>query len=377
MINILVADIGGTHIRFNFFEYNEREKSRVLIKNLKVRSKDFKSIPEVLKFFISSLPSNSTKNIHACLAIAGPENDNFIKPSNLDWEGVSTEQLINQFEFKSAYLINDFVAIGNGCNFFSKNELEEINPKGIKEEEGNLLIIGVSTGIGVCYVTRYLNNKKEIQEVVNPSEFGHGSLCVKNYFDFVYQQFVRFFKSVKEEQLLSLEVLTSATGLRILYNFITFIHKTKLGRKKFENLMNGDFDVDYDESQGFNFGEFKLEEITAEEILTRFEKGEEVARFALAYIMELIGNAIYIFSAAFLPTRGTIIIGSFISCLNVSLKKIGKQSFFFDILMKNIMLEGHLKERFGNMSYSIFLGGSDKIGLDGALSYLLKKEKLE
>lgn len=377
MIDILTADIGGTNVRFEFHEYNLETKEKKLLKKEKLQAKDFTSLEGVISNFLEKIKRDSKRKLYGSLAIAGPvENNNYIKPTNLDWEGIDTNQLKKKFNFEGVYLLNDFEAVGNATNLFKEKKImEEINKKSQKKDEGNNLIVGIGTGVGVCFVTRYFNNKGILKESVNPCEFAHSAMCVKNYFDYTFQRFVRFLLKIDDFKNLDMELLFSGTGIRNIYNFMIFVESYKLGEEKYQALLNGNLEKEFCEDK-LDFSKFERIEITTEEIVTKFLAGEKVSKMTMMYFMELLGNAVFIFSAAFLPTRGTVFVGSLMKSLFENLKDREEKDLFSKIFLDNVSLEGHLKENFENLSYSVFMGDGDNIGLIGAFNFLLKKENL-
>lgn len=378
MINILTADIGGTNVRFEFHEYNPQTHESNLLKKDKLLAKNFSSLEAVIKNFLSKVEISPKTKLYGSLAIAGPvENNNFIKPTNLNWEGIDTIQLKKKFNFESVYLLNDLEAVGNTTDlFFNKSLIKEINQNSQKKNEGNLLIVGIGSGVGVCYVTKYENNKGTIKEFVNPCEFAHCAMCVKNHFDFTFQQFVRFFLKIEEFKNLDMELLFSGNGITNIYNFIRFVEKSKLGEEKFKALLEGDLEKEFCEEK-LTFENFERIGIKAEEIFEKFLAGDKIAKMTLLYFMELLGNSIFIFSAAFLPTRGTVFVGSFMKTFFKNLNDREDKELFFKTFLNNVMLEGHLKENFEKLSYSVFMGDVDNLGLTGAFNFLLQKENLK
>lgn len=374
MINILIADVGGTNVRFQFFEYILSTKKNKLIKKEKHRTLNYDSFETAIKAFLDKIEKKEKIKLFASIAIAGPvENNTFIKAANLKWKKTNSKILKKKFNFEQCFLLNDFQAVGNATKIFQNSKMINLNPKGIKSEEGNLLIIGIGTGVGVCFVTKYRNNIGLIKEVVNPSEFSHVSMCVKNYFDFIYNRFVRFLLKIDDFDNLRMEIMFSGKGLLNIYNFFIFIQDFELGKHKFKNLLDCNFNVDFDEEEKINFEGYKEVKITTEEIFKKFEENDKIAELTMAYFMELLGNATYIYSTAYLPTRGTIFVGNFIRSFGDLIEKREDKQLYFDIFMENVKLEGHLKEQFQEFSYSFFMGEADNLGLVGSFNYLLKK----
>ena len=374
MINILIIDVGGTNVRFQFFEYDLSTKKNKLIKMEKTLTKNFDCFETAIKSFLDKIEKKEKNKLFGSIAIAGPvENNTFIKAANLKWKGTNTKFLKNKFNFEKCFLLNDFQAVGNATKCFENYKLVELNSNSIKEEEGNLLIIGIGTGVGVCFVTKYTNNIGIKQEVVNPSEFSHVSMGVKNYFDFIYNRFVRFLLKIDDFDNLRMEIMFSGKGLVNIYNFLNFIQNFELGKHKFNNLLKCNFDIEYNENEKIDFANYSEVKINTKEIFEKFKKGEKIAELTMAYFMELLGNAVYIFSAAYLPTRGTIFVGDFIRSFGHILEKKKDKLVYFDIFLQNVKLEGHLKDKFQKLSYSFFMGDADNLGLVGSLNYLMKK----
>ena len=86
MINILIADVGGTNVRFQFFEHDISTKKNKLIKMEKKLTINFDSFESAIQSFLDKIEKKEKINkLYGSIAIAGPvENNTFIKAANLN-----------------------------------------------------------------------------------------------------------------------------------------------------------------------------------------------------------------------------------------------------------------------------------------------------
>ncbi len=143
-----------------------------------------------------------------------------------------------------------------------------------------------------------------------------------------------------------MERIFSGNAIPILYSFISQIYDTPIGKEKRKRLMNLDFISDYEGlslDEDLEVDRNMIEELDGKNVLRKLKKGDEKALFAMAYYMELLGNANYVFSSAFLPLKGTIITGALIQNLFTILDQIKSKQLLLDILFNSIFLDTHLK----------------------------------
>lgn len=115
--------------------------------------------------------------------------------------------------------MNDFVGIGYGLLALKPAELETVHAgNGKPDAKGVKAVIGAGTGLGECFLTF---NGKEFD--VFPAEGGHADFAPRNQTEFELMQYV--LATAKDEgkpvDRVSVERVTSGTGLRTIYNFLS------------------------------------------------------------------------------------------------------------------------------------------------------------
>lgn len=187
----LVADIGGTNIRIGITDNDGN------IDSLSVyQCNQYPSLSAVIRDYLVEHQLEQC-NIHACLAIACPVENDLIVMTNLPWE-FSKSQLKQELNLKTLLLINDYTAIAHAIPLLSENQKVQIgqgNPIAGKP----ISICGPGTGLGVANLVS--DNGKWISL---SGEGGHVDFAP---IDHVEQDLLRFlltkYSHVSYEQLLS------------------------------------------------------------------------------------------------------------------------------------------------------------------------------
>jgi len=138
----LVADIGGTNIRLAL-----TDKRNTLTNIETYQCAKFVSLFEVISQYLLEKEIQG-RNIHACLAIAGPVADDLISMTNLPWQ-FSQKDLKQQLKLNSLTLINDFTAISMAIPFLSSAQKKQIG--GGEPTAGKAIsVCGPGTGLGMA-----------------------------------------------------------------------------------------------------------------------------------------------------------------------------------------------------------------------------------
>ena len=168
MIELAVADIGGTHARF--------AKARVdpcgqvsLGDVLKLRTADHANLGEAWAAFVTwsgEAPS------HAAIAVAGPIDADPLKLTNSAWT-ISRSTLEADLGVESALLLNDFAAVGHAVAALSPAHFRPVcgPARGFADREV-IAVIGPGTGLGVAHVLR----EGESSQVI-AGEGGHAAFA--------------------------------------------------------------------------------------------------------------------------------------------------------------------------------------------------------
>ena len=215
-MKLLVADIGGTNARFGY----QKNKGANIEKVEFLNCADFDNIDHAANHYISK---NNLSVENLSLSVAGPCGDNFIKFTNNHWSFYKKD-LLSKTNCNTLLAINDFAAQGLGfttlfkarTNFLDKHILDRHNlyllKKGRILEEGNVLITGPGTGLGVGTLVFIDNIPLPIQGEGGNVHFSPASLEEMKLLEWLS----------KKIDYVSTEEVLSGRGLVNIYNYLCF-----------------------------------------------------------------------------------------------------------------------------------------------------------
>lgn len=201
-MKILVADIGGTNIRFSIV--NNGKMGTVT----KYKNNEFKNPLDAFDLYLSSCKIVPT---HMVLGVAGPISDGHATLTNLSWT-FSENELKKRYNLTYCQLVNDFVLKGYGALSLTKDDYIALNNKTIKNAPK--CIIGPGTGLGVCFLT-YADEKW----IAHPSEAGHTDIAACSIAE---QKIMK--QLCPKGNNISAEELLSGRGLVALYHAVCAIN---------------------------------------------------------------------------------------------------------------------------------------------------------
>jgi len=221
---ILGADIGGTYANIGIAGVKNR-KFELLFK-LNFESKKIDSVFTAIKTTM-----NYAKNKHdidiknACIGAAGAVSDknDYVKLTNIPWD-INTKEILEKTSLESAFIVNDFQAVGYGVNLLDHNNKNDIHivRKASSTDKQTKAIIGAGTGLGKSILV--YDQKNNIYKPI-PSEGGHADFSIYNDFE---QKIVNFVKKLRNiEQPLTYEELLSGRGLESIYSYFRVSDKFK------------------------------------------------------------------------------------------------------------------------------------------------------
>lgn len=202
-MKILVADIGGTNIRFAIV--NNGKMGTVT----KYKNADFAHPFDAFDLYLSDCPTPPT---HMILGIAGPIDYNVAKLTNRDWS-FSAKEFEKRYHLTQCQLVNDFVLKGYGALALTKNDFVALTDNKMIKDSPKC-VIGPGTGLGVCFLT-HTNN----QWTAHPSEAGHTDIAPSNTAE---QKIIKHL--CPKGNNLSAEELLSGRGLVALYHAVCAIN---------------------------------------------------------------------------------------------------------------------------------------------------------
>jgi glucokinase len=150
----LVADVGGTHIRFGIAvgSSGEGAESKTLdvrcVRRYAVRAHE--SIAHAAQHYRDATPGVPAALDRAAVAVAGRVDRDQVQLTNSAWS-FSARALSESQRFQQLKVINDFEAVGHAVGALRAADLNPIGSQrlGLPMTEGVCAIVGVGTGLGV------------------------------------------------------------------------------------------------------------------------------------------------------------------------------------------------------------------------------------
>lgn len=202
----LLADIGGTHVRFSTYDGAKTSQSE------KYRTREFFTFEDAAKAHIQKHGLTVSGMI---IGAAGIRQNNMIKLTNCPWV-IDTAVLKEVFKIDTVILLNDFTLQGLGILSCAQEDYMQIGaPEGApafqEAPSGPRAVIGAGTGLGVCFLVADNNNRYQVFE----SEGGHLTISGSSVA-------LRAVIAKANEKLphVSFERLVSGTGLLLLYQVV-------------------------------------------------------------------------------------------------------------------------------------------------------------
>ena len=203
-MKVLVGDIGGTK---TLLQITELEGNHVHIYHTeRFASNAWTGFTPLLEEFLSTTAVRPEK---ACLAVAGPVDENRARLTNLPWEDLDAISLASHFKMRSILLINDFQAIGHGIAGLTENEFATLQ-EGREYLHAPRALLGAGTGLGQSILVWENGSYVPLE-----TEGGHADFSPLNEEQDRLLQFLRIrYGHVSYERLLS------GAGLVNIYQFL-------------------------------------------------------------------------------------------------------------------------------------------------------------
>ncbi|WP_237066382.1 glucokinase [Microbulbifer guangxiensis] len=206
----LVADIGGTNARFGLASGGANAKIEVdEIRTFECA--DYPTIEAALTAYLDSVPGDRRRSVReACVAIAGPTEDDVVAVTNLSWR-FSKSHVGEQLGYRRFEVINDFAALALSCAQLDSQHLTRVDrlgaASGAWDRSAPRVVIGPGTGLGVCGLLRSGDGWRAL-----PGEGGHAAIAPATEEEFGLFRVLR-----RERSHLSAEDLLSGRGLQNIY----------------------------------------------------------------------------------------------------------------------------------------------------------------
>ena len=348
--NVLVGDIGGTHIRFRLLKMSKKEGDSIeTIDTTKLKTADFESMEKAFLHYLKLVGDNYPQI--AVIGVAGPVQDNTImKLTNIPhWKSVSGEELGKKLNIKKFLFLNDFACNSYGIQTKLKlgDDYIVIN-EGQKNKEGPIGVIGPGTGLGMGYL---LKDKKNKYYTIGNSEGGHQNFSRKNKIFFELAEFVKNEYNLKH---VTIENICSGQGMVPLYKFLL-----KKEQEKGFDINN----IDRDKILGNkvdlfnNYTDKKTRDVLSNEITIKGVKNEcHLSRKVVELFIEILADTASDLALLTLPSGGIYLLGG----ISVNLAPYMKESNLF---MKFFTDKDH---SFMLKTFPVYLVKNDNIGMIGA-----------
>lgn len=234
---VVGVDIGGTNTNLGIAGIQNTKTT--LLFSLSFKSQELPSlIPAVNEILAYAKENYNIEAAAACVGAAGVVTslNDFAKLTNVEWD-VSTKELLRETSLHSAFIINDFQAVGYGINLLdpnNKNDMISVKPQHKNNQtKSTKAIIGAGTGLGKSIL---VYNERFGAYFPIPSEGGHSDFPPRDNLELELLDFIKNFRSFS--QPVTYEELLSGRGLVSIYNFLREREKFKATEytKEIDNL---------------------------------------------------------------------------------------------------------------------------------------------
>ena len=348
--NVLVGDIGGTHIRFRLLKMSKSEHDLVeTIDTTKLKTADFTSMESAFKYYLKTVENNFPSI--AVIGVPGPIQDNTVlKFANIPhWESESGDKLGKKLGIKNFLFLNDFACNSYGIQTKLKlgDDYIVIN-EGKPNKEGPIMVIGPGTGLGMGYL---LKDKKNKYYTIGNSEGGHQNFSRKSKLFFELAEFV---KNEYNLEHVIIENVCSGQGMVPIYKFLL--------KKEQEKGININ-DIDREKTLAEKVDKFsdykdkKTRDMLSNEITQKGVRNEcHLSRKVIELFIEVLADTASNMSLLTLPSGGIYLLGG----ISVAIEPFMRQS---DLFMK-FFVDKDLNFILKNIP--IYLIKNDNIGMIGA-----------
>ena len=208
----LVADVGGTHIRFGIAVGGADQNPLTVhcVRRYAVRAHE--SISHAAQHYRTATPGVPAALSRAAVAVAGRVDQDRVQLTNSGWS-FSARSLSEAQRFQSLRNINDFEAVGHAVGALRASDLKPIGTQrlALPLKQGVCGILGVGTGLGVGGV---IANQGQFS--VLATEGGHASFAPTSELSIEVLRWLR-----KKYGRVSAERVLSGAGLSNVYSALS------------------------------------------------------------------------------------------------------------------------------------------------------------
>ena len=210
----LVADLGGTNIRFAICHgLSDTSTEGIILHDIQQFSlRDYQGLKHLITYYLSQCEAvDGIEQVQSCcFAVAGPMLNGVVKMTNYSWE-ISAEKLNGILEIDNASIINDFAAIAYSVPFLTSEQLLRIGG-GESDPRSPISVFGPGTGLGAALL---IPNSTQSAYQVIPTEGGHAALSARSDLELAAFEYWR-----NKGCRINREFFISGTGIERLFEAI-------------------------------------------------------------------------------------------------------------------------------------------------------------
>lgn len=206
-MNVLAADIGGTHARFALVRAEEGGGARIRARAT-YSSAELDSLLDGARRFLGSSADRTVEAV--CVAVAGPVEGGVARLTNLDWE-VREDSLSDLPGVHHVRVMNDFEALGHAVPLLSGRDLVVVHP-GRPDPRGPRVVLGAGTGLGQALV---IPAESGSGVRVYPTEGGHATFAPRDDEEWALRDYLS-----RRHGHVSWERVLSGSGLHAIYRYL-------------------------------------------------------------------------------------------------------------------------------------------------------------
>lgn len=209
-MNVLAADVGGTHFTMSITDTNTL---RTLFKE-RTYTQNVRSVEKHINDFLTVAKREGYAPTHACFAVAGPVQG---LPGRRTARLTNAPLVFDEAKIRKktglrTLIINDFEAIGYAVNALEKGDTKTIRA-GKPVVGSPLVLVGAGTGLGKAFLFFDARTQKYVPHA---GEGGHAPLPVES------DEELRLVTFLKHQKLgATYQNVLSGRGLELLYAFFT------------------------------------------------------------------------------------------------------------------------------------------------------------
>ncbi|WP_028485986.1 glucokinase [Thiomicrorhabdus chilensis] len=370
----LAGDIGGTKALLQLIEFEPDSSARQTLAQQRYLCEQFDSLQSIIQHFLHSFFSETDSVSNpidsACFGLPGPVSGSRVRLTNLPWV-VDAGEIEQACSINQVFFINDFHGAALGVEALSKSQLDTLyKPEGGQELEfkfdrpvleGNFLVIGAGTGLGVAPV--FFDGTHSIPVAHEGGHFDFAPIsetqqCLLNW---LWQEY----------EHVSYERVLSGPGLETLYQFfLNFDYPTsyvrdasqKLKKSRIKSPQNDQLGLFIAEDLGRNENQGS---VSASEIHSRAEAGEPAAVKAMTEFVTIYGAFVGAVALLWNAPQGVFLAGGVASKIEAWMRlPYFREAYLEKGRMKSIVA-----------SRPVYLVADETLGLQGAMQYNLNQSQ--